>query len=214
MPPQATNKRVPSGKIASAVGARPATCCRKGWRAIVCTTLLRGAALGMRIFPAFRRLLGEPIIQTPWLRQAAGALVVVTGAVTALTVLNLAWRGLAPVHRETHQPPGHRLDVQLDQEPDGAVHCVLVRVDGPGTRLGLVPGVAGNQRFARLDLLRQVLRGARTGTAVRPWVCRVPAEDADISAQKTSVAGRAGQQLGACPSISEDQGNRSSAGST
>ena len=53
-----------------------------------------GAALGMGIFPAFRRLLAEPVIQTPWLRQAAGALVVVTGAAAALTVVNLAWRGL------------------------------------------------------------------------------------------------------------------------
>ena len=53
-----------------------------------------GAALGMGIFPAFRRLLAEPVIQTPWLRQAAGALVVATGAAAALTVVNLAWRGL------------------------------------------------------------------------------------------------------------------------
>jgi protein-S-isoprenylcysteine O-methyltransferase Ste14 len=53
-----------------------------------------GAALGMGIFPAFRRLLAEPVIQTPWLRQAAGALVVVTGAAAALTVVNLAWRGM------------------------------------------------------------------------------------------------------------------------
>ncbi len=53
-----------------------------------------GAALGMGIFPAFRRLLAEPVIQTPWLRQTAGALVVVTGVATALTVVNLAWRGL------------------------------------------------------------------------------------------------------------------------
>jgi protein-S-isoprenylcysteine O-methyltransferase Ste14 len=53
-----------------------------------------GAALGMGIFPAFRTLLTEPVIQTPWLRQAAGALVVMTAAATALTVVNLAWRGL------------------------------------------------------------------------------------------------------------------------
>ena len=53
-----------------------------------------GAALGMGIFPAFRRLLAEPVIQTPWLKQAAWALVVVTGTAAALTVVNLAWRGL------------------------------------------------------------------------------------------------------------------------
>lgn len=53
-----------------------------------------GTALGLGIFPAFRRLLSEPAIQTPILREAAGALVWVTGAATALTVLNLAWRGL------------------------------------------------------------------------------------------------------------------------
>jgi len=53
-----------------------------------------GAALGMGIFPAVRRLLAEPVIATPWLRQAAGALVAVTGAAAALTVVNLAWRGL------------------------------------------------------------------------------------------------------------------------
>jgi hypothetical protein len=52
------------------------------------------AALGMGIFQAFRRLLAEPVIQKPWLRQAAGALVVATGAAAALIVVNLAWRGL------------------------------------------------------------------------------------------------------------------------
>lgn len=53
-----------------------------------------GAALGMGIFSGFRRLLAEPVIQTPWLRQGAGALVVLTALAVALTVVNLAWRGL------------------------------------------------------------------------------------------------------------------------
>jgi hypothetical protein len=65
-----------------------------------------GAALGVGIFPAFRRLLAEPVIRTPWLRHAAGALVVVTAAAAALTVVNLAWRGLgapfAVKAREVH----------------------------------------------------------------------------------------------------------------
>jgi hypothetical protein len=46
-----------------------------------------GAALGMGIFPAFRRLLAEPVIQNA-VAQAAGALVVATGAAAALTVVN------------------------------------------------------------------------------------------------------------------------------
>ena len=79
-----------------------------------------GAALGMGIFPAFRRLLAEPVIQTPWLRQAAGALVVATGAAAALTVVNLAWcwPGDA-VRRQALQPTGHRLDVRLTRNPMG-----------------------------------------------------------------------------------------------
>jgi hypothetical protein len=57
-------------------------------------------------------------------------------------------------------------------------------------------GVAGDQRIARLDLLRKGLRGARTGTEVRPVVRRVPAQDADVLATEAEAIGSRASSTG------------------
>ena len=85
---------------------------RRAWTSRFTTPLEPRSAWGSS--RPFRRLLPERVIQTPWLRQADGALVAVTRAVAALTVVNVAWRGLgapfAGKHRERsgirHKPIG------------------------------------------------------------------------------------------------------------
>ncbi len=50
-------------------------------------------ALGVALFPGFQLLLKQPTIPTPVVRELVSALVVLTGAATFLSVLNLAVRG-------------------------------------------------------------------------------------------------------------------------
>ncbi len=118
-------------------------------------------ALGVVISPAIRivqrHFQQNPLAQLPTPEPVGRALVWLTGIATAVTVLNLAIRGLgAP--RQIVQPSGHGLDVR----PGPAIPCsssfftlALLLSVGLRYRVDMVCLVDNPHRLARLDFLHK-----------------------------------------------------------